>query len=199
MHELEGRVDVGGYERGLVTVVVVITVDVGRAGHIAAAGAVTIADAVVVVVRIFCVEGQSRRGARSIGDEWTKTAGGTMRVGGSGETKSRSRRRVAIVVRAIVLNEVFVIVVTRLEGEDDTPTAMRVRLYMRWNVHMCRQLALVSRGLRDGANGLGLLLLREIHLMGREKVVRARSCWCLRQVGGCDQVRSTVDATCSLS
>ncbi len=98
-----------------------------------------------------------------------------------------------------VLNEVFVIVVTRLEGEDDTPTAMRVGLYMRWNVHMCRQLALVSRGLRDGANGLGLLLLREIHLMGREKVVRARSRWCQRQVGGCDQVRSTVDATRSLS
>ena len=42
---------------------------------------------------------------------------------------------------------------------------------MRWNVHMCRRLVLVSRGLRDGANRLGLLLLCEIHLMGR-RVVR---------------------------
>ncbi len=77
MHELKGRVDVGGYEGGLVMVAVVIAVDVGGVGHVAAAGAgaVAIADAVVVVVRTFCVEGRSWGGARSVGDEWTKTAG----------------------------------------------------------------------------------------------------------------------------
>ena len=42
---------------------------------------------------------------------------------------------------------------------------------MRWNVHMCRWLALVSRDLRDGADRLGLLLLRKIHLTGH-RVVR---------------------------
>ena len=70
---------------------------VGAAG----AGAITIADAVVVVVRIFCVEDRSWRGARSVGYEWTKTAGGTRRVRDSGETKSGSRRRVAIAARAL--------------------------------------------------------------------------------------------------
>ena len=75
MHELEGRVDVDGYEGGLVAVAVVIAVDVSRVGHVAAAGAgaVAIVDAVVVVVRIFCVEGRSW---------WTKTAGGAGRVRG---------------------------------------------------------------------------------------------------------------------
>ncbi len=105
MHEVEGRVDIGGYEGGLVAVAVIIVVDVVGAGHVAAAGAgagaVAIADAVVVVVRIFCVEGWSWRGARSVGDEWTKTAGGAMRVGDSGETKSGSHGRVAIAARAM--------------------------------------------------------------------------------------------------
>jgi hypothetical protein len=73
----EGRVNVSGYEGVLVTVAVVIEVDVGRAGHIAAAsaGAVTIVNAIVVVVRIFCVEGRSW---------WMKTAGGARHVGGLG-------------------------------------------------------------------------------------------------------------------
>jgi hypothetical protein len=46
LHELEGRVHIGGYEGSLVAVAVVITVDVGEAGHIATAGpgAVTIVD-----------------------------------------------------------------------------------------------------------------------------------------------------------
>jgi len=55
---------------------------------------------------------------------------------------------------------------------------VRVGLYMRWDVHMCRQLALVSRGLWDGADGLGLLLL-EIHLTGR-RVVRGSDSGCGR-------------------
>ena len=43
---------------------------------------------------------------------------------------------------------------------------VRVGLCMQWNVHMCRRLAVVSWGLQDGANGLGLLLLSaRIHLM----------------------------------
>ena len=79
MHEVEGRVDISGYEGGLVAVAVIIVVDVVGAGHVATAGAgagaVAIADAVVVVVRTFCVEGRSWGGARSVGDEWTKTAG----------------------------------------------------------------------------------------------------------------------------
>ena len=98
MHELEGRVDIGSYEGGLV----------------------------VVAVIIFCVEGQSWCGARSVGDEWTKTAGGALRVRNSGEMKSGSHRRVAIVARAIVLNEVFVIVVTRLEEEDKGVCVVRI-------------------------------------------------------------------------
>ena len=92
----------------------------------AGAGAVAIADAVVVVVRIFCVEGRSWHGARSVGDEWAKTAGGTRRVGDSGETKSESRGRVAITARAIVLNKVFIIVVTCLEGEDAGVRVVRI-------------------------------------------------------------------------
>src|SRR5260221_353724 len=38
---------------------------------------------------------------------------------------------------------------------------VRVGVYMWWNVHMCRWLALVSQDLRDGADRLGLLLLRK--------------------------------------
>jgi hypothetical protein len=62
-----------------------------------------------------------------------------------------------------------------------------VGLYMRGNVHMCRRLALVSRGLRDGANGMGLLLLCEIHLTGC-RVVRGErgsdsGCGCGMQGG----------------
>ena len=37
-----------------------------------------------------------------------------------------SRGRVAIAVRAIVLNEVFVIVITRLEGEDEGVCVVRI-------------------------------------------------------------------------
>ena len=119
MHELEGRVDVGGYEGGLVVVAVVIVVDVGGAGHVTAAraGVVAIVDTVVVVVRIFCVECWSWRGARSVGDERTKTAGGARRVGGD-EVRSAAR--------AVVLNEVFVIVVTHLEGEDKGVCAVHI-------------------------------------------------------------------------
>ncbi len=74
----------------------------------------------------FCVEGRSWHGARSVGDEWAKTAGGTRRVGDSGETKSESRGRVAITARAIVLNKVFIIVVTCLEGEDAGVRVVRI-------------------------------------------------------------------------
>jgi len=48
---------------------------------------------------------------------------------------------------------------------------VRVGLYMGVNVRMCRRVTLVSRGLRDGADGLGLLLVCKIHLTGR-RVVR---------------------------
>jgi len=58
-------------------VAVIIVVDVGRAGHVATTGAgagiVAIVDAIVVVVRIFCVKGWSW---------WTKTARGARHVGG---------------------------------------------------------------------------------------------------------------------
>jgi len=98
LHELEGRVDVDGYEGGLVAVVVIIAVDVSGAGYVAAAGAgaVAIVDAVVVVVRIFCAEGRSW---------WTKTTGGARRVGGDKVRKEASRGRAAIVARAVVLNK----------------------------------------------------------------------------------------------
>jgi len=89
---------------------------------LAGAGA-AIVDAVVVVFRIFCVEGRSWRGARSVGGEWTKRAGGARRVGGDEVGSAASRGRAA---RAVVLNEVFVIVVTCLEGEDEGVCAVRI-------------------------------------------------------------------------
>jgi len=55
-----------------------------------------------------------------------KDGWGARRVGDSGETKLGSRGRVAIAARAIVLNEVFVIVVTRLEGEDEAVCVVRI-------------------------------------------------------------------------
>ena len=77
-------------------------VDVGRVGHIAAAGAgagvVAIVDAIVVVVRIFCVKGRSW---------WTKTAGGTRHVRGDEVGREALRGRVAradiVIVMALAL------------------------------------------------------------------------------------------------
>jgi len=86
-------------------VAVVIVVDVGRAGHaghVAAAGAgagvVAIVDAIVVVVRIFCVKGRSW---------WTKMARGMRHVRGDEVGREASRGRVAradiVVIVALVL------------------------------------------------------------------------------------------------
>jgi len=83
-------------------VAVIIVVDVGGSGHVAAAGAgagvVAIVDAIVVVVRIFCVKGRSW---------WTKTAGGARHVRGDEVGREASRGRVAraeiVVVVALVL------------------------------------------------------------------------------------------------
>jgi len=83
-------------------VAVIIVVDVGGAGHVAAAGAgagvVAIIGAIVVVVRIFCVKGWSW---------WTKTAGGTRHVRGDEVGREASCGRVAradiVVIMALAL------------------------------------------------------------------------------------------------
>jgi hypothetical protein len=83
-------------------VAVVIVVDVGRAGHVATTGAgagvVAIINAIVVVVRTFCVKGRSW---------WTKIAGGARHVRGDEVRRVASRGRVVradiVVVVALVL------------------------------------------------------------------------------------------------
>jgi hypothetical protein len=101
---------------GEVPLVLLPSVDVGGVGHIATAGAgaVAIISAVVVVVRIFCVEGQSW---------WTKMAVGVRYVGGDKVGREASGGRVA---RAVVFNEVFITVITRLKEEDEGICAVHI-------------------------------------------------------------------------
>jgi len=106
-------------EGGLVAVMVVIAVDVGGAGHVAAAraGAVAIVDACCCGCRIFCVECRSWHGAEVSEMSGRRQLGAR---GVSGEMKSGGA------ARAVVLNEIFVIVVTRLEGENEGVCAVHI-------------------------------------------------------------------------
>ena len=77
-----------------------------------------------------------------------------------GEGRSHLHRRLMRVLVLVLSTGIFRRGARSWHIHGDA-VGVRVGLCMRWNVHMCRRLALVSWGLQDGVNGLGLLLLRE--------------------------------------